>query len=271
MEDGMDEGCTASLALSIIHSFLYGSAGTGMMKQEDAMVGKLHVSTSQETGRKPSLVEDAYKALKEAIRDNVFPPGYQGSEQEIALRLGMSRTPVHEAIIRLQEDGLVRVLSKRGVMICPLAPEDIREIYDVIIAIEARAAELLAAIPDDERRLVADELEEATSRMEQALSEGDLHAWAIADDQFHRILVDRCGNSRIRRIAQTITDQAHRARMLTLKLRSKPTGSVAAHREIMAAIRNGRVAEAHQHARQHRIGARDELVPLIVSFGIKHL
>jgi DNA-binding GntR family transcriptional regulator len=235
------------------------------------MVEKLQVRTGQESAKKPSLVEDAYRALKEAIRDNVFPPGYQGSEQEIALRLGMSRTPVHEAIIRLQEDGLVRVLSKRGVQVCPLAYEDIREIYDVIIAIEGRAAELLAARPYDNRCLIADELEEATARMEQALQMDDLQAWAIADDQFHRMLVERCGNSRIRRIAQTITDQAHRARMLTLKLRPKPTGSAAAHRAIAEAIRKGRVAEAHQHARQHRIDARDELLPLIESFGIKHL
>src|SRR5215210_774150 len=68
---------------------------------------KLHVQARREPEKKPSLVEDAYRALKDAIRNNVFPPGYQGSEQEIALRLGMSRTPVHEAIIRLQEDGLV--------------------------------------------------------------------------------------------------------------------------------------------------------------------
>lgn len=232
---------------------------------------KLHVQAKREPEKKPSLVEDAYRALKDAIRNNVFPPGYQGSEQEIALRLGMSRTPVHEAIIRLQEDGLVRVLSKRGVTVCPLAPEDIREIYEVIIAIEAMAAELLAALPDEERHLVADELEEATSGMEQALRDDDLLAWAAADDLFHRILVERCGNSRIRRIAQTVTDQAHRARMLTLRLRSRPTGSVAAHRDIIAAIRKGKAAEAHQQARQHRIGARDELVPLIVSVGIKHL
>ena len=232
---------------------------------------KLHVRGEREPEKKPSLVEDAYRALKDAIRNNVFPPGYQGSEQEIASRLGMSRTPVHEAIIRLQEDGLVRVLSKRGVTVCPLAPEDIREIYEVIIAIEAMAAELLAALPDGERHLVADELEEATSDMDRALRDDDLLAWAAADDLFHRTLVERCGNSRIRRIAQTVTDQAHRARMLTLKLRSKPTGSIAAHRDIIAAIRKGKAAEAHQQARQHRIGARDELVPLIVSVGIKHL
>jgi DNA-binding GntR family transcriptional regulator len=241
------------------------------MKQEGMLVNKLHMRAKQEPERKPSLVEDAYRALKDAIRNNVFPPGYQGSEQEIALRLGMSRTPVHEAIIRLQEDGLVRVLSKRGVTVCPLAPEDIREIYEVIIAIEAMAAELLAALHDEERHLVAEELEEATSGMEQALRDDDLVAWAAADDLFHRTLVERCGNSRIRRIAQTVTDQAHRARMLTLRLRSRPTGSVAAHRDIIAAIRKGKAAEAHQQARQHRIGARDELVPLIVSVGIKHL
>jgi DNA-binding GntR family transcriptional regulator len=121
------------------------------------------------TEKKPSLVENASRAIKDAIRNNVFPPGYQGSKQEIALRLGMSRTPVHEAIIRLQEDGLVRVLSKRGVTVCPLSPDDIREICEVIIAIEAMAAELIAALPDDERHFVADELEEATSDMEQAL------------------------------------------------------------------------------------------------------
>jgi DNA-binding GntR family transcriptional regulator len=258
-------------AESSIHSSLHGSQRRVMMVQEVGMVGKVQPGAARDMPKRPSLVEDAYMALKVAIRDNVFPPGYQGSEQEIAVRLGMSRTPVHEAIIRLQEDGLVRVLSKRGVMVCPLAPEDVREIYDVIIAIESMAAELLAALSDEERRLVADELENATSRMEAALRKDDLLGWAAADDMFHRTLVERCGNGRIRRIAQTVTDQAHRARMLTLKLRPKPTGSIASHRRIIGAIRKGKVAEAHQHARQHRIAARDELAPLIVSFGLKHL
>src|ERR671913_1376882 len=235
------------------------------------LVDKLHVRAKQEPEKKPSLVEDAYRALKDAIRNNVFPPGYQGSEQEIASRLGMSRTPVHEAIIRLQEDGLVRVLSKRGVTVCPLAPEDVREIYDVTIAIESMAAELLAALPQQERRLVADELKEATARMEAALRKDDLLAWAAADDLFHRTLVERCGNGRIRRIAQTVTDQAHRARMLTLKLRAKPSGSSAAHRRIIRAIAKGQAAEAHRCAREHRVRARDEVVPLIMSFGIKQL
>jgi DNA-binding FadR family transcriptional regulator len=59
--------------------------------------------------------------------------------------------------------------------------------------------------------------------------------------------------------------------MLTLRLRSKPTGSIKAHRRIIEAIQKGRMTEAHRYAREHRVNARDELVPLIVSFGIKHM
>src|SRR3954467_13326670 len=126
--------------------------------------------------KRPSLVDDAYQALKAAIRDNVFPPGYQGSEQEIATRLAMSRTPVHEAIIRLQEEGLIRVLAKRGIVVTSIAPEDMREIYDVIIPLEAMAAELLASMKSVERARIADELDRETTSMEQALAQGDMVA-----------------------------------------------------------------------------------------------
>jgi DNA-binding GntR family transcriptional regulator len=221
--------------------------------------------------RRGSLVDEAYAALKQAIRDNDFPPGYQGSEQEIAIRLGMSRTPVHEAIIRLQEDGLVRVLSKRGVLICPLALRDIREIYEVVIAVESMAAELLAALPDAVRAAAGNELEAATAAMDAALAQGNLPGWAKADELFHRLLVERCGNGRLCRIAQTVTDQAHRARMLTLKLRARPTGSAQAHRAIIAAVRAGDAGEAQRSARAHRVAARDEIVPLIEHIGLRQL
>src|SRR3954453_17419789 len=154
----------------------------------------------EEAARKPSLVDDAYAALKEAIRENTFPPGYQGSEQEIASRLGMSRTPVHEAILRLQEEGLLRVRARGGVVVSPIAQEDMAEIYDVIIALESMSAELLAGLPSDERSRIADELDTATTSMEEALSRDDMVAWARADEEFHGLLVERCGNGRLLRM-----------------------------------------------------------------------
>ena len=109
----------------------------------------------------PSLVEAAYRALKTAIRENVYPPGHQAAEPEIAEQLGMSRTP-HEAIIRLQEEGLVQVLPRRGVLICPISADDIREIYDVLIAVEGWRPLAWRSYPS-RAEAITDELEQATA------------------------------------------------------------------------------------------------------------
>ncbi len=222
-------------------------------------------------GQKPSLVDGAYDALKDAIRNNVFAPGYQGSEQEIATQLGMSRTPVHEAIIRLQEEGLVRVLARRGVVVCAISPEDMREIYEVIIALETACAELLADKPAEMRGPVADELDGVNDQMQAALEADDLVGWARADERFHQLLVERSGNRRLARMFHTIMDQSHRARMLTLRLRPKPVASAEEHRAIVAAIRQGCVPAAGDGAKRHRVTARNQLLPLLEQLGMRHL
>lgn len=221
--------------------------------------------------RAASRVDDAYRTLKEAIRDNVFAPGHQGSEQEIADRLAMSRTPVHEALIRLQEEGLVRILPKRGILVCPLTPEDMREVYDVIVALEGAAVELLAALPPQARAAALAGLEAENREMRSALQRDDLDAWAAADDRFHRAVIGSCGNGRIARMATTILDQSHRARMMTLRLRARPGRSVDDHAAIVAAIADGDAAAAFERTRDHRRRARDELLPLLDRLGMKRL
>jgi len=224
-----------------------------------------------EPAKKPSLVDDAYGKLKAAIRENEFPPGYQGSEQEIASRLGMSRTPVHEAVIRLQEEGLVRVLPRRGVVVCAISADDMREIYGVIIALEAAAAEALAERPSQERLSTARELEAANKIMETALKNDDLTAWAKADESFHRLLIEHSDNQRLLRMYHTIMDQSHRARMITLRIRPRPEGSVKEHRSIVDAIKRGSPSQARELAKEHRVRARNQLVPLLEQVGLRHL
>ncbi|MES2601349.1 MAG: GntR family transcriptional regulator [Pseudomonadota bacterium] len=234
-------------------------------------MSRLKTPTAEPLAKAPSLVADAYQALKDAIRDNAFAPGYQGSEQEIALRLGMSRTPVHEALIRLQEEGLVRVLPKRGVTVLALSPDDMREVYDVIIALEGMAAELIAAMSAKDRRPMVAALESINAEMKAALQRDELDAWARADDRFHRTLIDGSGNMRLARLANTIMDQSHRARMMTLRLRAKPTKSLKEHQAIIAAIKNGDSTLSCSEAQNHRRRARSELLPLLDQFGMKHL
>ncbi|MCU0945956.1 MAG: GntR family transcriptional regulator [Rubritepida sp.] len=219
----------------------------------------------------PSRVDAAYEALKAAIRDNRLAPGHQASEQELADRLGMSRTPVHEAVIRLQEEGLVRVLARRGVLVRALSPEDMREIYEVIVALESAAAAGIAAQPAPAREAAAQALAAENDAMGAALAADDLPAWAAADGRFHELLVARCGNARLARLLGTVMDQSHRARMLTLRLRPRPLRSVEEHRAIIAAIRAGDGAAAAALAGAHRRRAQEELLPLLGTLGMRHL
>ena len=107
--------------------------------------------------------------------------------------------------------------------------------------------------------------------MEQALERGRLLDWAAADERFHQLLTERCGNRRLARVAGTVRDQSHRARLLTLYLRPLPTASAAEHRRITDAIRVGKAAEAEIAARAHRVKARDALLPLLAQYGMRNL
>ena len=212
-------------------------------------------------GTRPSLTETAYLRLKREILENRMPPGFQALEPELAKRLGMSRTPVREAVIRLQEDGLVEVIPRRGMRVLPLSPEDMREIYQILVCVEGEAAALLAARQPAEEELAP--LWATVADMEAALERDDLDAWADADNRYHSELVERCGNHRLAAIAMTYQNQAHRVRMLTLRLREKPTKSTADHREQIAAIAAGDAVRARRLYRAHRERAAAELLELL--------
>ena len=134
-----------------------------------------------------SLVDGAYQSIRRRILDNVWSPGYQALEQEVALELGMSRTPVREALIRLAREGLVEVVPRRGMRVLPVSPADMKDIYEILSALEGKAAELLASRRPSDADLKP--LVTATQAMEKALKKGDLDAWAAAENEtaVHRL------------------------------------------------------------------------------------
>src|SRR4051812_30542921 len=100
----------------------------------------------QATRPSRSRVHDAYDTIKRQIMDNELGPGEQVLERDLALRLGVSRTPVHEALIRLESEGLVEVLPRHGMRVLPVSPEDMLQIYEILTSLESTAAELLAEL-----------------------------------------------------------------------------------------------------------------------------
>lgn len=213
---------------------------------------------------KTSRTDDAYAKLKAEILENRLPPGFQATEPEIALRLGMSRTPVREALLRLEADGLVAMKPRRGARVLPLSIDDMREIYEILTALEPEAAAELAKRRPDARELKP--LSDATNDMEKALGNNDLDAWAAADDRFHRELLVLHDNKRLTDFVMSMFDQAHRARMITLRLRKPPKQSTQDHRDILRAIENGEVEDAREIFRRHRKSAAAELLGLLETY-----
>ncbi len=216
-----------------------------------------------------SSAERAYRPLKDLILSNELPAGSQLLEQEAALRLGMSRTPVREAMIRLEQDGVVEIRPRHGMRVLPVSAADMREIYDVLTSLEATAAEMVAR-----KGVTAEELQglkDAVGEMEAALASDNLDGWAAADHRFHELLVKLTGNQRLQQIVTQLSEQAHRARMLTLRLRPKPIGSNRDHAMLVDAIaaQDGEAARRIHH--EHRAKAGDMLVSLLDSLGFKQL
>jgi DNA-binding GntR family transcriptional regulator len=217
----------------------------------------------------PGAVERVYRTLRSRILDNALPPGHQALEQAIALELGVSRTPVREALIRLHNEGLVEVVPRHGMRVLPVSPDDMAEIYAILTSLESLAAELAAKRRPDTRELAP--LEAACREMEAALAADDLDAWAKADERFHLQLVSLCGNRRLAEVVINFWDRAHRARMVTLRMRPRPANSTREHRAVVKAIREGDAAKARDLHRAHRERGAAELTEILKQFRLSSL
>ncbi|MEU3458102.1 GntR family transcriptional regulator [Micromonospora sp. NPDC006766] len=151
----------------------------------------------------PSCAERAYQHLKQAILEQVYPGGLLISEGEIAEAAGVSRTPVREALLRLEAEGLVALYPKRGALIRPVSA---REIVDVIEA--RRLVELYAAERIWPRRaeLKAD-LARWLAEMRRAHADGDVTALMAADRAFHATVVEAAGNEILAELYHRLRDR----------------------------------------------------------------
>jgi DNA-binding GntR family transcriptional regulator len=216
-----------------------------------------------------SLVDAAYEQIRRRILDNVWPPGHRALEQEVALELGMSRTPVREALLQLQNEGLVEVIPRHGMRVLPVSPTDMREIYEILTALECMAAELLARRRPSDAELQP--LIDATNAMDTALKADDLDAWARADERFHAQLLELAGNRQLQATVLNYWDRAHRARMFSLRLRPAPVNSTREHMQLVDSLRAGDPEGAARVNRAHRERANRELLAIFERYKLAQM
>ncbi len=216
-----------------------------------------------------SSSQRAIQALRAKVFSGELSAGSDHLETELAELLNMSRTPVREAILTLEGQGLLEMRPRKGVRILPLSPDDMAEVYDVLTQLESHAAECAAAAGFAEKDLKT--LAAAIDDMDAAIENSDLDAWADADERFHSELVRLGGNSRIQAIVGMMSDQVRRARTTTLFMRPVPTKSNEDHRIVYQAIRDGDIATARETHRQHRQDAKTILVELLGKHRLRYL
>lgn len=162
----------------------------------------------------PSAAERAYRHLKRSILEQIHPGGSLVSEGEIAEATGVSRTPVREALLRLETEGLVRLYPKRGALILPVSAREIADVVEARRLVEVHAAERVWPRRAEIRAHLAARLAE----MRAAHAAGDLTTLMAADRAFHATVVDAAGNEILAELYQRLRDRQLRMAQASFRL-----------------------------------------------------
>jgi DNA-binding GntR family transcriptional regulator len=200
---------------------------------------------------KSRLPQRAYRALRHAITHLHLPPGQMFLEREVVEAMNMSRTPVREALVRLEVEGWVHLTPRHGFSVAPILQSDLRDLYEVVENLDGLAGRLAASHITDEQ---LGQLEVLIKRQGDALEANDLVTWAELDDDFHKRIIASAENRSLRTIMDSHADQIYRARLYTVGARPKPMRSIEEHIAIVAAMRasNGEAAQRLMESHQHR-------------------
>jgi DNA-binding GntR family transcriptional regulator len=155
----------------------------------------------------------AYREIRRAIIDLAFQPGQQIQEQFLAQWLGTSRTPVREALKRLQGEGLIEGMSSRGAMVAQVSVADIENAYQVIELIEGLASRLAAERLTDEE---AARIRECLEKMEAAANGGDQQGWVAFDAELHDVIRSCAVNTKLDQVAHIVYPTIERVRNMYL-------------------------------------------------------
>ncbi|MEV8373087.1 GntR family transcriptional regulator [Kribbella sp. NPDC056861] len=203
------------------------------------------------------LREDAYRAIRDAIVQGDFAPGERLNDADLSDWLGVSRTPVREALARLEQAGLVQTKPGRYTMVSPLDARALREAQSVTAAMHELAVR--EAIPQLTQPDLA-EMRDANHRFAAALSEGQVDAALQADDDFHAVPVRVSANQAVAAVLDQYTPvlrRLERLRFSSLNGRE----SVAQHKQIIIACAAGNATTAGEAVRTNW----HTLVPLIAT------
>jgi len=194
------------------------------------------------------LRDQIYGVVRRAIVTGRLRPGAVINEIEIAERLGLSRTPVREAVKKVSDEGLVDVLAQAGTFVAEVNQAQVEEAYIVRIALECESISRAAPLMDDDH---VNNLDDIIGRHEVALRRGRFDEAIACDDDFHRYITQISGLPLLWKMVDTCKAQMDRCRLQTLPKPGHGPETIKQHRAIAEALASRKVRPSIEALRTH--------------------
>ena len=214
---------------------------------------------------RPVTAKDrALDYVKTQVLTGAFPGGELISEGDVATALGMSRTPVREAFLRLEADGLLRLYPQRGALVVPVSPDEVRAVIEARLVLEQFAVGRVVGRGPAASAAVFERLSGELRRQHEAAAAGDWREFLESDRAFHAITLEESGNAILSSFYSTLRDR--QMRMIgesALRDPHRPTTIMDEHRKIAEAVRDGDQPRA-LHAVQTHLASTVRAIGLAV-------
>jgi len=210
--------------------------------------------------KRTRLVDQAARVLREAILSGEIPSGGRLKQLQLAGQLGISRTPLREALMKLEQEGLIEVLPGGGLRTALLNLDEAVELYDVREVLDGLAARLAAQRSTEPG---VRELERHLARMEEARDRQDAHRWFVFHVAFHDAIFRASGNSRLQALSAVVRLSIQRFHPVLLTTPNRLADAYREHREIFEAISVHDPESAERLARAHIANAKEVVLKTI--------
>ncbi len=203
--------------------------------------------------KKTTLREQAYDALREMIASYRFSSGTKINIEQLSKELGVSRTPIAQALRDLEKEGLVRHVPNRGIMMAEMTPQMALDLYEVRETLEGMAARMAAHNMSEEQ---LDRLRALLEEQGPIINRKDLLEYSKSDFNFHGLIYESCGNWLLRELLENIKS---RSRPFLCDLSPIMSELHEDHSNIYEALTNHDPASAENHIRDHNKRMRRQI------------
>ena len=196
----------------------------------------------------PNAADFAYHSIRSKILSRVYVPGFQLKEVQISEEIGLTRTPVREAIIRLEREGLLRTFPNKGAFVVQLSATEIEDLYEVREALEAMAINLAARRANREELSI---LIKILNKTDQLYQRGAVKNYGDPTFDFHLEIVKLSKNDKLMSIWKILSAQLSLARMTSSLTRRRYLKALEEHRFILNCLSAGNDNKAIRLMRSH--------------------